>query len=78
MTPEVLENQSLPILSGLDGLESFSQMGEVPLRDDMALCFVCMRWASHDEECRRGVRCEYQLALDRLESPSTAGICKAT
>lgn len=68
MTPAVLEKQSLPTFSGLDALESFSQMGEVPVRDDMALCFVCMRWASHDEECRLGVRCEYQLALDRLKS----------
>jgi hypothetical protein len=68
VTPAVLEKQSLPTPSGLDSLEAFSQMGEVPVRDDMALCFVCMRWASGDGECRRGVRCEYQLALDRLES----------
>ncbi len=36
-------------------------------RDDSSLCFLCMRWTSGDEGCRRGVRCDYQVALDRLE-----------
>jgi hypothetical protein len=38
-----------------------------PERDDAALCFLCMRWTSGDPDCRRGARCEYQLALDAID-----------
>lgn len=28
--------------------------------EDLSLCFLCLRWTTGDEGCRRGYRCELQ------------------
>jgi hypothetical protein len=60
-----------PVLDrGLDRLETLFQICEEPVRDDLNLCFLCLRWSSGDEDCRNGVRCAMQLEIDRLDKPS--------
>ncbi len=54
----------------IDRLETLFRTCEHPVRDDLSLCFLCLRWSSGDEDCRNGVRCAMQLELDRLEKPS--------
>ena len=46
----------------------FFARDELPARDDLSLCFLCLRWTTDDPACRKGIRCELQLALDRLEA----------
>jgi hypothetical protein len=36
-------------------------------RDDLSLCFLCLRWSTGDEVCRNGARCEMQVKLDLLD-----------
>ncbi len=55
---------------GANRLDTAFQVCEKPARDDLSLCFLCLRWSSGDEDCRNGVRCAMQLELDRLEKPS--------
>ncbi len=52
---------------GLDRLETLYDIKDKPARDDLSLCFLCLRWSSGDDDCRNGVRCEMQLKLDSLE-----------
>jgi hypothetical protein len=64
MMPLSVKNQG--VWDGFDRLEAL-----FPSRadEDLSLCFVCLRWTTGDEGCRRGDRCELQLALDRSEAP---------
>ncbi len=60
-----------PVFDGdLSRLDTLFQSCEKPARDDLSLCFLCLRWSSGDEDCRNGVRCAMQLELDRLEKSS--------
>ncbi len=36
-------------------------------QEDLSLCFLCMRWAAGDPDCRSGHRCDLQLVLDKLD-----------
>lgn len=53
-----------PVLS-FDALEALFQR-ESRADEDLSLCFMCLRWTTGDEGCRRGDRCELQLAQDQL------------
>jgi hypothetical protein len=55
---------------GLDQLDALFQIRGKPAREDLDLCFLCLRWSSGDADCRNGVRCDMQQQLDRLEKPS--------
>jgi hypothetical protein len=69
MTPAELSDFSLPASTeGFDGIEMLYQPGDTPVRDDLSLCFLCLRWTSGDHDCRSGIRCKYQLMLDDLEA----------
>jgi hypothetical protein len=52
----------------LGGPETPRHASEPAVREDLDLCFVCLRWASADTRCLSGMRCDYQRLLDRLES----------
>ena len=64
---------------GLSALQdSFHRLETLFHRDgrsdeDLSLCFVCLRWTTGDEGCRRGDRCELQLALDRQDAAIQSG-----
>lgn len=70
MMPAALEDIEVARLDdeGLDDLGDSLLSVEEPARDDLSLCFLCMRWCSGDPRCKAGIRCEYQITLDRLES----------
>jgi len=53
-----------PLLENFDRLETLFS-GEGRAGEDLSLCFVCLRWTTGDEGCRRGYRCDLQLALDQ-------------
>ena len=56
-----------PLLENFDSLERlFDSRGRVD--EDLSLCFVCLRWTTGNEGCRRGDRCELQLKLDQLNA----------
>ena len=64
MTPILsMDNQGArAFVEGFDRLEALFQR---QVRDeDLSLCFVCLRWTTGDEGCRRGDRCTLQLAQD--------------
>jgi hypothetical protein len=55
------------LLENFDSLERlFDSRGRVD--EDLGLCFLCLRWTTGDEGCRRGDRCELQLMLDQLNA----------
>ena len=52
------------LVDEFDRLDTLFQSG-VASDKDLSLCFVCLRWTTGDEGCRRGYRCEIeQLLLD--------------
>ena len=60
-----LIDQGVPaLLENFDRLETLFP-SEVLVNEDLSLCFTCLRWTTGDEDCRRGYRCELQLALDQ-------------
>ena len=66
MTQIPLPEQSVPIpTEGFDRLETLFHR-EALMEEDLSLCFMCLRWTTGDEGCRRGYRCELQLAQDQL------------
>jgi hypothetical protein len=66
---------TLPLLEALPPfLEGPQMLMPFPIRaqetrDDLSLCFLCMRWSAGDPDCRAGKRCDYQRMLDELERP---------
>jgi hypothetical protein len=65
MTQVPLIDQGIPaLLENFDRLETLFRDGGV-VDEDLSLCFTCLRWTTGDEGCRRGYRCELQLALDQ-------------
>jgi len=65
MTQLQLQHQSLPAFQeSFEDLETLFSRG-ARADEDLSLCFVCLRWTTGDEGCRRGYRCELQLALDQ-------------
>ena len=68
MTQLPLQDQGLPaVLESFEALETLFNRG-ARADEDLSLCFVCLRWTTGDEGCRRGYRCELQLALDQPET----------
>ena len=64
MTQTALENETAPAwLEDFDRLEKMYS-GEARRDEDLSLCFLCLRWTTGDEGCRRGDRCELLRALD--------------
>jgi len=64
MTQLSLQDQDLPaVLGNFEALDTM--FGGARAEEDLSLCFVCLRWTTGDEGCRRGYRCELQLALDQ-------------
>lgn len=64
MTQLVLADPNLrAFLEGIDNLENLFR-SEPSTNEDLSLCFVCLRWTTGDEDCRRGHRCDLQKALD--------------
>ena len=52
------------LVDEFDRLETLFQSGAGSDKD-LSLCFVCLRWTTGDEGCRRGYRCDLeQLLLD--------------
>jgi len=65
MTQLLLPDQNLQaFLQGIDNLENLFR-SEPSKNEDLSLCFVCLRWTTGDEDCRRGHRCDLQKALDK-------------
>jgi len=65
MTQLSLQDHGLPTFQeGFEALETLFSHG-ARADEDLSLCFVCLRWTTGDEGCRRGYRCELQLALDQ-------------
>jgi hypothetical protein len=48
------------VLENFDRLETLFNHEE-RAEEDLSLCFVCLRWTTGDENCRRGA-CELQRA----------------
>ena len=47
----------------VEGLEALSHsLGETPVREDPALCFTCLRWATDGPACRQIYRCDEGIA----------------
>lgn len=68
MTPEEFSDQDLPALNkSIESVEAVFAPGDVPKRDDMSLCHLCLRWTSGDHDCSNQIRCDLQLVLDELE-----------
>jgi hypothetical protein len=65
MTLPLLE--ALPFLEGPDMIETPFPIRAREMRDDLSLCFLCMRWSAGDKDCRAGKRCDYQMMLDELD-----------
>lgn len=60
--PVKLNEQNLPpVFEGFDGLETL--FNGVQPREDLSLCFVCLRWASGDPDCVAGRSCDLQRTL---------------
>lgn len=59
MTPKPLTDPgALTLLENLDSLERlFDGRGRVD--EDLSLCFLCLRWTTGDEGCRRGDAANY-------------------
>ena len=56
--------EGLPALrEGFDRLEMLFP-DEQRAEKDLSLCFVCLRWTSGDEDCRRGYPCELEAAAE--------------
>ena len=67
MTQVSLQDQGFPgVLGNFEALETLFNRG-ARADEDLSLCFVCLRWTTGDEGCRRGDRCELQHTIDRLE-----------
>ena len=65
-----LADQNLrAFVEGLKNLESLFRCEQIT-SEDLSLCFMCLRWTTGDEDCRRGHRCDLQKALDKLGPPS--------
>jgi hypothetical protein len=60
----LIEQGITALLDNFDRLETLFP-GRVRVDEDLSLCFTCLRWTTGDEGCRRGYRCELQLALDQ-------------
>ena len=61
MTPKPLTDPgALTLRENLDSLERLLD-GRGRVDEDLSLCFLCLRWTTGDEGCRRGDRCELQL-----------------
>ena len=52
------------LMEGFERLETL--FDRKPREDeDLSLCFLCLRWSTGDESCRREYRCELQPAPDK-------------
>jgi hypothetical protein len=51
----LLEQNPQHFLEGLDALSY--RLSEAEVREDPALCMVCLRWATEGHECREKYRC---------------------
>ena len=71
-TPLPLADQTLQSFrEGLDSLDTLFR-SEPIATEDLSLCFMCLRWTTGDEDCRRGHRCDLQKALDLGAEPCPA------
>ena len=68
MVPELKRTLPATPSGYFDDPEIPRQVSQPALRDDLDLCFVCMRWTSADTRCMAGMRCEYQRLLDTLDA----------
>lgn len=64
MTPIPTDQGQPAILEDFDQLETLFPR-EARTEEDLSLCFMCLRWTTGDEDCRRGYRCELQVAQDQ-------------
>jgi len=65
MTQVSSTDPGVPAVLNFDSLEALLQRGS-HTDEDLNLCFMCLRWTTGDEGCRRGDRCELLLAQDQL------------
>ncbi len=56
-----------PVFEVFKAREKGFTSGGQETQEDLSLCFLCMRWAAGDPDCRSVHRCDLQLVLDRLE-----------
>jgi hypothetical protein len=57
-------DQGLPVVrEGFDRLETLFP-AEPRTDKDFSLCFLCLRWTTGDEDCRRGYPCDLEAAAD--------------
>jgi hypothetical protein len=68
MTQVPLTDPSVPrMLDSLESLESLFNRG-ARAGEDLSLCFLCLRWTTGDEGCRRGDQCELEAQLAQLDA----------
>lgn len=63
-----IEDTSAPSFDGFENLDGLVQEADSTSRQDLSLCFVCMKWASGDPECRIGNACELQPECEQARS----------
>ena len=57
-------DQGLPeIRVAFDRLETLFP-DEPRAAKDLSLCFICLRWTTGNEDCRRGYGCELEAAVE--------------
>ncbi len=62
MAPGFMDQGLTALVENFDRLETLFPDG-VHAEKDLALCFVCLRWTTGDEGCRRGDPCELEAAV---------------
>jgi hypothetical protein len=62
MQPPLTDPGASALLENFHSLEKLFD-GRGRENEDLSLCFLCLRWTTGDEGCRRGDRCDLQLRL---------------
>lgn len=73
MTQVTFTDPRVPAVLNFDSLGALFQRGS-PADEDLSLCFMCLRWTTGDEGCRRGDRCELLQAQDQLGAATLKGV----
>ncbi len=62
MAPGFVDQGGPALLEDFDRLQTLFP-AEAHAEKDLALCFLCLRWTTGDEGCRRGDPCELEAAV---------------
>jgi hypothetical protein len=56
----LMDDTLAPSFEGFESLDGLVREPDSDLQEDLSLCFVCMKWASGNRECRIGNACDLQ------------------